>query len=557
MASTRTALLVQLLIVAAALRTVAVAGANPTPHHHSARPSLSSLPPSSFRGATVLGAPGFPPLYNLSMVGCNADNIHQIPGDGRADYFLARLPISIDKSTGNRLPAPGDFSCNFRSWGLVLLKMTDWTAFKLTFVSVVLWPNDGRDSPNSGNFPKTPIQGGKYTLDSAYDPTVIELPGTGELWAAFECAGQGFYTASCLGPLKVPAGAAHGIEGATVDLSRTVIVVAGTDHVAAALPKIFVDPASERLVLYFDYFILNNPGHIEARGVYLQQESGGARRFFAAGHADSIGPDDPSTVRVWSPGRTHGVPLSDAIADVNAVFPSSDGRFLFATADIGAVGCRAPTNTPQGCYRLDVARSNFALGEDTFNELSLSQTQQAQLPGNAMEYAKIMVPPDGPAKGQTLMYANFMDPRDNPGVSIPRGFHAFALPGDSAFWTPPSGLCGPSQPHPDWGNRANVCVKSCGALGAGIPGLKSFDTTCERNGMESLGPAWDTPHCCKPISCGDAAHPSPNWGTKGGLCLPSCGGIGGTASFTDACSNHDLVDVGAAYDVPYCCAETL
>uniref|UniRef100_A0A7S1CKZ5 Uncharacterized protein n=1 Tax=Bicosoecida sp. CB-2014 TaxID=1486930 RepID=A0A7S1CKZ5_9STRA len=194
------------------------------------------------------------------------------------------------------------------------------------------------------------------------------------------------------------------------------------------------------------------------------------------------------------------------------------------------------------------------MGEATFGASGL-MLPQSLLPGDPMEYAKLMVPPSGPAKGEALLYANFVAPRGNPGIDLVQGFHAFPLPTDDAFWQPAgsAGPCGADRPPPNWGNRDNVCVKSCGGLGAGVAGLASFDTTCERNGMRDLGKAWDVPYCCAPISCGDAAHPAPNWGVRGGKCLPSCGGIGGTASFDDPCSNHDLVDVGAAYDAAFCC----
>ncbi|MCB0361764.1 MAG: c-type cytochrome, partial [Bdellovibrionales bacterium] len=47
----------------------------------------------------------------------------------------------------------------------------------------------------------------------------------------------------------------------------------------------------------------------------------------------------------------------------------------------------------------------------------------------------------------------------------------------------------------------------------------------------------------------DANHPAPHWGVKDGKCLGSCGAIGGTAAFTDPCSNHGMLDAGKAYDV--------
>jgi hypothetical protein len=58
----------------------------------------------------------------------------------------------------------------------------------------------------------------------------------------------------------------------------------------------------------------------------------------------------------------------------------------------------------------------------------------------------------------------------------------------------------------------------------------------------------------RPASVCDAKlQPAPHFGVKNGLCLPSCGATGGTASFRDACTKHGLVTAGLAYDVPFCC----
>jgi hypothetical protein len=125
------------------------------------------------------------------MLGCNDDNIHQIPG--HLDYFTGRIPINRD-GNGKRLPSPGNFGCeNFHGWRLGLLKM-DWDSHKLSFVKILLDPNAHDD-----NAPKTPIQGGKFVLDSTYDATAAVL--NGEIWLSYECAGVGFGTASCMSPL--------------------------------------------------------------------------------------------------------------------------------------------------------------------------------------------------------------------------------------------------------------------------------------------------------------------------------------------------------------------
>ena len=474
-------------------------------------------------------------IYNISMFGCNDDNIHQIPG--YPDYFVGRIPISVD-SDGRRLPPPGNFGCQTAgAWGLGLLKM-EWTSpsFTMSFVKLLLWPNalDGR-------FPKTPIQNGKYVLNSAYDATIILHEE--EYWLSFECAGQGFATSSCAGPLTPGP-----IESASIDLARTSIVVLGTYHVAASVPKIF--PFNNELYMFFDWFLLG-PGYLQQMGVRVRTD-GPDRRMWAVGHSDSMPCNDNAAICVWRPSPRNDM-LANAITDVFMVVPGgATAQFLFALGAVGGAGCSAPRMAPSGCYRAAVSRSNFALGEHSFEELALDSTGTI-LPGNPMEYFKQMTINGGPDAGNDILYGQFLDERSRPGVLFPSGFRGFPRPGNASFWTGAPSPCPPSRPAPDWGDRAGVCVRSCGALGAGIAGVVSFDTTCVRNGMRDLGCAYDVPHCCAPITCGDAAHPAPNWGLRGGLCLPSCGGLGGTASFTDPCSEHDLIDAGSAYDAPYCC----
>src|ERR1043165_467255 len=56
-------------------------------------------------------------------------------------------------------------------------------------------------------------------------------------------------------------------------------------------------------------------------------------------------------------------------------------------------------------------------------------------------------------------------------------------------------------------------------------------------------------------TCDPDTQPDPDWGMKNGNCYKSCGALGGTSSFGDACSRHSAVDAGIAYDVPYCCKQ--
>jgi hypothetical protein len=54
--------------------------------------------------------------------------------------------------------------------------------------------------------------------------------------------------------------------------------------------------------------------------------------------------------------------------------------------------------------------------------------------------------------------------------------------------------------------------------------------------------------------CDPVNQPWPHWGERRGRCLKSCGSLGGTHSFSTSCDRYGMVDMGEAYDVPYCCA---
>ncbi|MEM8493735.1 MAG: right-handed parallel beta-helix repeat-containing protein [Pseudomonadota bacterium] len=56
-----------------------------------------------------------------------------------------------------------------------------------------------------------------------------------------------------------------------------------------------------------------------------------------------------------------------------------------------------------------------------------------------------------------------------------------------------------------------------------------------------------------PAPCSDT-QTFPFWDEKGDQCLLSCGSLGGSAALNDACETQGLIDVGEAYDVPFCCA---
>jgi hypothetical protein len=108
-----------------------------------------------------------------------------------------------------------------------------------------------------------------------------------------------------------------------------------------------------------------------------------------------------------------------------------------------------------------------------------------------------------------------------------------------------------TQPAPHWGTRDGECLRSCGSIG----GTAVFEDPCWVHGMTDAGRSYETGYCCR-AACDPTSQPAPHWGERNGECLPSCGSLGGTASFDDACANHGLMDAGRAYDVSFCCKAT-
>jgi hypothetical protein len=193
-------------------------------------------------------------------------------------------------------------------------------------------------------------------------------------------------------------------------------VVAGSDKIAASVPKIFTFKGQN--ILYYDHFHTESPAEIVARGMYLSQESGGARRFFAQGHSDSIVVDSEGPgVAVWSPSGNN---ISNRIVDIFSV--TVIGDHLIATAAVGGDGCAGPANSPQGCYRMAMARSDDPMGANSYS----LHLDGAYLPGNTHEYSKVMIDNEG----GWVLYANLLDPRSNPGISFTKGFQAWPAPTD-------------------------------------------------------------------------------------------------------------------------------
>jgi len=338
-------------------------------------------------------------------------------------------------------------------------------------------------------------------------------------------------------------------ETATIDLSRTTVVVEGSINngyeLAATVPKVFVHGGT--FYMLYDHFLTGDLGTLGQMGVEIEICDG--RAFAKNAGCDTLPALDPNGVakEVWAR-NSHDGTMSNVV-DVFAVV--SDGEFVFATAGLGGCNggcCNAPTNDQdkEGCYRSGMARSNFPLSPFDW---VLNDLNSSALPSNSMEYLKIIV---NPGSNQTNLYLQALHERtQGPGYDMPSGFQAIPVPtgGENAAFFFGADPCAEEQPPPDWGERAGGCMLSCGGLGG-----QGFDTPCYENGLADQGTPYDAPYCCGVVvPCGDADHPEPDWGMRDGKCLSSCGGLGGTSSSEVQCAVNGKLDAGKAYDAEFCC----
>jgi hypothetical protein len=107
--------------------------------------------------------------------------------------------------------------------------------------------------------------------------------------------------------------------------------------------------------------------------------------------------------------------------------------------------------------------------------------------------------------------------------------------------------------EPGWGEAGGECLPSCVTLG----GDAWADYPCELyEGYRDAGAAYDVPYCCVFTGggsvCDPATQPSPWYGEKDGACLPACFALGGWP-LDEACSNWGMQEIGPAYDTAHCC----
>ena len=202
---------------------------------------------------------------------CNAVAFSQIPG--HPDLFLGRAHDYAEPGVSKRCVP--DIPKGSRLHWLALYKM-DWTDHTLNYLHDVLKP------------PFELAAGAQRTVqvENAFDPSVISY--NGEIWAAFECGGKRFHgNAACMGPFDPATGTIH-------DLSRVTVIVEGASdgpniNYTASVPNLFVFHG--KVYVYWSVIRIRRPGGprnwlgVTVRGMELQQESGGLRRFWGAGSA--------------------------------------------------------------------------------------------------------------------------------------------------------------------------------------------------------------------------------------------------------------------------------
>ncbi|MHB1843502.1 MAG: hypothetical protein ACYCWW_01530 [Deltaproteobacteria bacterium] len=365
---------------------------------------------------------------SVQLSGCNAVSYAQLPG--QTDLFLGRLAQNA--------------SCS--QWAIGLYRM-DWTTSALALVGTAF------------QTPQTLSDGSAVT--SAYDPTIIAYGG--ELWAAFECAGNFPGVGSCVGPFDPATG--------TIDASRTNQPITGTSAIpndpyrySASVPKLLAFQG--QAYLYWSAVKQQKSDgswvDITSRGALLAEEPSGLHRLWAAGHSGPIASYDPaSDVEVWGVGSSS---TTDTVADMQGVF--TDGQHVFATAGLGGgTTClTSPASGVPGCYQLAIARTQNPLAQGVFgggDQLALSE-----LPNNAQNYTRLFVAPDCSRNLMGIFYPPYSGAQN----TLPSAFLTFPIPSDADFFVP--------APAPQGAARLQVTFGQLGQLAPGCSLSTVTSSTC-------------------------------------------------------------------------------
>jgi hypothetical protein len=436
-----------------------------------------------------------------STQGCNTTSYQQDTTD--QTLFWGRRMIYSGQSGED-----AKNECTWQRWGVALYR-ADFANKSLTFLKFAFMPMakiaDGR------------------TVTTAYDPTIAIIGGV--KYVAFECTGEGFpgSVGACVGRVD----SENQIVASTVK-----VYVDGVSNTnpnltpSASVPKLTSTTSGKAYLSWTQVNINKSTGKwikLVSRSIEFNPIMG--RINSDGGASDSYNPISP-----------------DGTADLFDVKEIQPGKFFFTGAR-GENGCKAPLDNIIGCYNLEIGVTNAVTEHGAFDGYSQSAYS---LPDNPMEYFRWVYNPVMQSWG---VFGAFMNKPGAPtSRTLPGGL--YFIPIDvSKLPVKNSIVCNPStQPSPNWGVKNGTCMLSCGQIG----GTRSFTTTCASNGLRDVGVAYDVPYCCGPL-CDPVTQPAPNWGLKNGQCIPSCGGIGGTVALKTACSSNGLKDMGAAYDATFCC----
>jgi hypothetical protein len=446
-----------------------------------------------------------------TVPGCNTTSFYQDQED-RTLFWGRRLKYS---------GLPGENSadeCTYKTWRPATYR-ANFATRTMTMIDFV--------------FSNNPVTADGRTLTTAYDPTVFRANGT--KYIAFECAGTGFSgtASSCVAPLS-----ADNHIGGPIK-----VLVDG----AASSPGPYLPSASTPKLLT----LAGNP-YLAWTQVRLDPKAGGneSSMFYDLKtrlttfdfNRTMMNSDTGIAYDIFTPYQPHS---TADLLDLQTI----NGKFLFSGGR-GPTGCVFPLDHVPGCYRLEVgAVSAFA----ATGALDNAPPSPVALPDNPQEYTRWIF---DPTQGWGLL--GYMLPKWDASTSstVTPGLTFIPMANQNTLVDfqvkTVRTTCDPvSQPLPAWGQKNGQCLKSCGDLG----GTASFVDACSLHGMKDAGSAYDVPFCCKAgaSTCDPATQPAPNYGVRNNRCLPSCGGIGGTAAYPDSCANHGMVSAGESYDSAFCC----
>jgi hypothetical protein len=319
---------------------------------------------------------------------CNSVVFSQLVS--KPDLFVGRVENS--KTT----------RCDESLWTLGLFRI-DWNRYRLVLVKHLI------ELP-------TVIQSNQE-LVTAYDPHTAEFGD--KTWVAFECGGKSIgLWATCVAPLHK--------ETEAIDVTRLTVVVTSIDRAtsgwlySASDPKLLTFAGS--LYLYWTVVkIRGAPPHFDtlsARGMRLEQETGGLRRMWGQGsNGRPVITNDPiHTTLVATPDPVD--PSANSSVDIFDV-RQFDNR-IFALAGVGGSGCTLPLSASRGCYRMQILEAPVPLPAGGFLKKNLPDVD---LPRNPSQYSRFVNRTDG----SLAILASYLDPvvREPGGYYFPKGLFLY------------------------------------------------------------------------------------------------------------------------------------